>query len=46
VLQTYVEGVKVFDRDDPKDRLYAVGGYGASKDQLIHVDCFHDGDGQ
>jgi imidazolonepropionase-like amidohydrolase len=42
VLQTYVEGVKVFDRNDPKDRLYAVGGYGASKDQHMHLDCFGD----
>jgi hypothetical protein len=28
-----VEGVRVFDRSDPKDYLYAVGGYGASHDQ-------------
>ncbi len=33
VAQTWVEGVKVFDRSDPKDYLYAVGGYGASHDQ-------------
>jgi len=33
VLETWVEGVKVFDRSDPKDYLYAVGGYGASHDQ-------------
>ncbi|HEY7088359.1 MAG TPA: amidohydrolase family protein [Tepidisphaeraceae bacterium] len=46
VMQTYVEGLKVFDRDDPKDHLFAVGGYGASKDQVMHTDCFHDGDGQ
>ena len=32
VLQTWVEGTKVFDRSDPKDKLYAVGGYGASHD--------------
>jgi imidazolonepropionase-like amidohydrolase len=44
VLLTYVEGIKVFDREDPKDRLYAVGGYGASKDQVMHLDCFHDGE--
>lgn len=43
VLQTYVEGKKVFDRNDPKDYLIAVGGYGASDDKLIHIDCF-DGD--
>jgi imidazolonepropionase-like amidohydrolase len=29
VEQTWVEGRKVFDRTDPDDRLYAVGGYGA-----------------
>ncbi|HZU29121.1 MAG TPA: amidohydrolase family protein [Bryobacteraceae bacterium] len=33
VLETWVEGRKVFDRSDAKDRLYAVGGYGASHDQ-------------
>jgi imidazolonepropionase-like amidohydrolase len=43
VLETWVEGAKVFDRDDPKDRLYAVGGYGASDDQVVHLDCFEEG---
>ncbi len=33
VLETWVDGVKVFDRSDPKDRLYAEGGFGASHDQ-------------
>ncbi len=33
VLETWVEGRKVFDRSDPKDHLYAVGGPGASHDQ-------------
>jgi len=33
VLQTWIEGKKVFDRTDPKDRLYATGGEGASHDQ-------------
>ena len=32
VEQTWVEGQKVFDRADPKDRLYATGGFGASHD--------------
>jgi imidazolonepropionase-like amidohydrolase len=32
VLETWIEGKKVFDRSDPKDKLYAVGGYGASHD--------------
>lgn len=37
VLETWVDGVRVFDRSDPKDRLYATGGYGASHDQGDHV---------
>lgn len=44
VEETWVEGVKVFDRSDPKDHLFAVGGYGASKDQEMHTECFKDGD--
>ncbi len=40
VLETWVEGRRVFDRSDPKDRLYAVGGYGASRDQMLHMDCY------
>jgi imidazolonepropionase-like amidohydrolase len=43
VLQTWVEGKKVFDRSDPKDYLIATGGYGATTDRTIHIDCF-DGD--
>jgi imidazolonepropionase-like amidohydrolase len=39
VLQTWVEGRRVFDRDDPEDRLFAVGGYGASRDQTAHACC-------
>jgi imidazolonepropionase-like amidohydrolase len=42
VLQTWVEGRKVFDRDDPEDRLYAVGGYGAGRDQKAHACCTDD----
>ena len=30
---------KVFDRDDPEDRLFAVGGYGAGRDQKAHGCC-------
>ena len=37
VLQTWVDGVKVFDRADPRDRLYAEGGFGASHDQGLTV---------
>jgi imidazolonepropionase-like amidohydrolase len=44
VLQTWVEGRKVFDRSDPKDQLIAVGGLGATSDgESEHIDCF-DGD--
>jgi imidazolonepropionase-like amidohydrolase len=39
VLQTYVEGRKVFDRDDPEDRLFAIGGFGASRDQKAEPCC-------
>ncbi len=42
VLQTYVEGKKVFDRTDPKDYLTQTGGFGAGSDKEIHVDCFED----
>jgi imidazolonepropionase-like amidohydrolase len=40
VLETYVEGVRVFDRANPKDHLFAVGGYGAGHDQVLDFDCF------
>jgi imidazolonepropionase-like amidohydrolase len=43
VLQTWVEGKKVFDRSDPKDYLIAVGGKGATDDGATDIDCF-DGD--
>ena len=39
VEETWVEGAKVFDRADPKQRLYATGGPGASHgmDDLTHL---------
>lgn len=40
VMETYVEGVRVFDRNDPKDRLYATGGYGAGRGEVFDLDCF------
>lgn len=43
VLQTWVDGEKVFDRSSSEDYLVAVGGYGATNDRLVHIDCF-DGD--
>jgi imidazolonepropionase-like amidohydrolase len=44
VLQTWVEGKKVFDRADPKDYVIAVGGLGATNDgDAGHIDCFDGG---
>lgn len=44
VLETWVEGVKVFDRDDPRDLLWATGGWGAGESRVADLDCFgHDG---
>ena len=40
ILETYVEGLKVFDRSRADDRLFAVGGYGAGRDQVMDFDCF------
>jgi imidazolonepropionase-like amidohydrolase len=45
VLETWVEGKKVFDRTDPKDYLYAVGGKGATDDEAGHDDEIHCFDG-
>jgi imidazolonepropionase-like amidohydrolase len=45
VLETWVDGKKVFDRSDPKDYLRAVGGDGATVDGHLHVDCFGDSHG-
>jgi imidazolonepropionase-like amidohydrolase len=42
VLETWIEGKKVFDRSLPQDHLYAVGGYGASHDQ----ETVRDDDGE
>lgn len=40
VEQTWVEGNKVFDRADAEDRLHAVGGFGAGRDQTPYFCCF------
>lgn len=40
VLQTWVDGKKVFDREDPNDRKWATGGYGASDDQAFTLCCY------
>ena len=39
VLETWVEGNKVFDRSDPEDHLHAVGGYGAGNDREPYMCC-------
>lgn len=42
VLETWIEGVKVFDRSRPEDKLVAVGGLGATKgENVLHV---HEGE--
>lgn len=51
VLETYVEGIKVFDRANPDDRLYATGGNGAGRGQQLDTDEIErtinsDGEGQ
>jgi imidazolonepropionase-like amidohydrolase len=39
VLETWVEGRKVFDRAEERDRLWAVGGYGAGNDREPGCAC-------
>ena len=46
VLETWVDGKRVFDRSDPQDRLYAVGGYGAGEDRTPYLCCYDDGEVQ
>ncbi len=45
VLETYVEGMKVFDRSRPEDRLIATGGYGAGRDESFNDHCFEGAGG-
>ena len=45
VLETWVEGKKVFDRADPKDYLRAVGGKGATDESDLNADLLHCVDG-
>lgn len=42
VLQTFVEGTKVFDRADPKDYEIATGGFDVKSELHAHIDCFDD----
>ncbi len=43
IEQTWVDGKKVFDRANATDYLIQVGGFGATTDRTIHLDCFDDG---
>lgn len=45
VEQTWIEGVKRFDRANPEDHLYAVGGFGAGRDQSPYLCCFDHQEG-
>ncbi|MEM8669727.1 MAG: amidohydrolase family protein [Planctomycetota bacterium] len=42
VLETWVEGQRAFDRSNPKDYLFAVGGYGAGYDQTPYLCCYDE----
>jgi imidazolonepropionase-like amidohydrolase len=37
VEQTWIEGARVFDRSDPRDRAYAVGGFGVFRGDSMHL---------
>ena len=43
VLQTWVEGEKVFDYADPADRLHAEGGPGAGDNMTPFLCCYDNG---
>ncbi len=45
VQETWVEGRQVFDRSDPDDRLYAVGGLGAGHPVPPYLCCQEGGQG-
>ncbi|MCF7764268.1 MAG: amidohydrolase family protein [Verrucomicrobia bacterium] len=42
VLETWVEGVLVFDRNRDKDHLWATGGYGAGRPRAAQLCCFNE----
>ena len=42
VLETWVEGEKVFDRARPEDRLAAEGGWGAGTVRREPIACFDE----
>lgn len=39
VLETWIDGVRVFDRADPEDRLHQTGGYGAGSPTKPYLCC-------
>ena len=41
VLETHVEGTKVFDLEDPRDRLWVEGGFGAGHRRQASGCCFY-----
>jgi imidazolonepropionase-like amidohydrolase len=41
VLETHIEGKQVFDLEDPQDRLFAEGGYGAGHNRQATGCCFY-----
>jgi imidazolonepropionase-like amidohydrolase len=41
VLETHIEGQQIFDLDDPQDRLFAEGGYGAGHNRQAAGCCFY-----
>jgi imidazolonepropionase-like amidohydrolase len=43
VLETWVEGKRVFDRNNEQDRLFAEGGYGAGYDIPPYMCCAEQG---
>lgn len=41
ILETHIEGEKVFDLDDANDRLFAEGGFGAGHQRQASGCCFY-----
>lgn len=41
VLETHIEGERVFDLENPTDRLFAEGGYGAGHNREASGCCFY-----
>jgi imidazolonepropionase-like amidohydrolase len=42
VLETWVEGEKLFDRGREEDRLVALGGWGAGAPGAVHFECYDE----